>query len=384
MDTTIWHFTAADTLFFGAGKPMNAGESSWIDSQFPPNGFTLQGTVRTAILFHNNADIQAFLVGNPCLENGDSLSAEIGDATSLGRLDLIGPFFQLNDKLLLPVPLDLITNTQRESTLLKPAEQPVHCDLGKIRLPVSSVSGGYKINESAYLSLPDMAKLLKGESAGIEIIPQFSGEHNAKALADKEPKIGLARDNSTRNNLESMLFAIAPVRMRPNVGLQLQVKGIHANHIPNQTFLQKLGGEGKLANIQISQQHLAMPAPQLANTGQKIRFKLVLIQPALMPVAGWLPEGFVQISKQEYHCWNGVIDDCQFDIISACIGKPIKIGGWDLQKHQSKPHQAYIPAGSVYFCEADAVDQDKVEKLHNTKLGLNTQYGFGHVLVGLW
>jgi CRISPR-associated protein Cmr3 len=378
-----WQFTAADSLFFGSGKPMNAGESAWIDSQFPPTGLTLQGAIRTAVLYCNDADIDAFTKGLPCLnEHTISLQAEIGDATSMGKLELTGPFLHDNGELLFPVPLDLMSNALHYRALLKPTTKAISCDLGNIRLPTIEDKKGYKVLENRYVKHSDMAKLLNGETDGIKLIPLYTDNPDEKALADKEPKIGLARDNKTRNSVEGMLFAMAPVRLRKDVSLQLRVQGIEPEHLPQQTFLQKLGGEGKLASISVSNDDITMPAAQITQDGVTVRFKLVFTQPALMPVDGWLPEGFKQSAEKD--CWTGQLINCQVTIISACIGKPIKLGGWDLKQHSSKTHHAYIPAGSVYFCEAQAKDIEQIKQLHDKKLGDNSQYGFGHVLVGRW
>lgn len=384
MDSSIWQFHAMDSLFFGSGKPMNAGESSWIDSQFPPTGLTLQGAVRTAVLYYTNADIEAFKKGDDCLpNNGGSLRDEIGCANSLGKLDLTGPFFQRDQELLFPVPLDLMVNKSQRD-FLKPGK-PIHCDLGHIRLPAIANGGGYKTVENAYLSRADMAKLLRGEKDDISLFPLFADQPEDIALADKEPKVGLARNNQSRTHQDGMLFAIAPVRLRQNVSLVLQVQGISRKHTPQQRVMQRLGGEGKLANISVSPNILAVPnMPDLKVDGGKIRFKLVFTQPALMPEQRWLPKGFAKNQKDGVDLWTGSLKDCDLDIISACIGKPLKLGGWDLVKHESKPHKAYIPAGSVYFCEAAAQFKENIQQLHNSKLGKNTEYGFGHVLVGCW
>jgi len=382
MTIRTWQFNAADSLFFGAGKPMNAGESSWIDSQFPPTGLTLQGAIRTAVLYCTEADIDAFTHGKPCLPDGGGLKAEIGDATELGKLELTGPFLHDNGELLFPAPLDLMSNAQNQRALLKPATKPTACDLGNIRLP--AVDGkGYKVSENCYVNHQDMAKLLNGETDGIELIPLFADNPKDLALADKEPKIGLARDNKTRNYEEGMLFAIAPVRPRKDVSLLLRVQGIAPEHLPQQASLQKLGGEGKLAGIFVSDEDIKMPPPaRITPDGETVRFKLVFTQPALMPVDGWLPEGFALSAEKDR--WAGQLKACEVAIISACIGKPVKLGGWDLKARSSKTHQAYIPAGSVYFCEAQAKDREAILQLHDTKLGKNREYGFGHVLVGRW
>lgn len=378
MTKRTWQFNAADSLFFGAGKPMNAGESSWIDSQFPPTGLTLQGAIRTAVLYCTEADIDAFTHGKPCFPDGGGLKAEIGDATELGKLDLTGPFLHDNGELLFPAPLDLMSNDQGQHALLKPANEPTTCDLGNIRLP--AVDGkGYKVSENCYVNYNDMAKLLNGETDGIELIPLFTDDPDGKALADKEPKIGLARNNKTRKYEEGMLFAIAPVRPRKNVSLHLRVQGIAPEHLPQNTFLQRLGGEGKLACISVSEKDIKMPPARIMPDNEKVRFKLVFTQPALMPVDGWLPESFALSVEKDR--WIGQL---RFAILSACIGKPVKLGGWDLKTGSSKTHKAYIPAGSVYFCEAREKDRELILQLHNTKLGKNCEYGFGHVLVGRW
>lgn len=376
-----WHFAAADSMFFGSGKPMNAGESAWIDSHFPPNGLTLQGAVRTAVLYYTGADIDAFVNGRPCFSDGRGLQAEIGDANSLGRLELTGPFLSCNGETLFPAPLDLMRNAQRQYALLKPAEQAVSCDLGAIRLPTLK-ENGYKTVENYYIKHSDMIKLLADNSNGIEPIPLFTDDPNGESLADKEPKIGLARNNHTRNSVESMLFAIAPVRPRKGVNLSLRVQGIAPEHVPRQAFLQKLGGEGKLAGIRISDADIIMPDAQITVQGNKLRFKLVFTQPALMPVDGWLPDSFTPTAAKDG--WHGEMNGCPVFLVSACVGKAVKLGGWDLKNHCSKIHQAYIPAGSVYFFEARANDLERLKTLHDSKLGGNREYGFGHVLLGHW
>jgi len=388
MTIRTWQFNAADSLFFGAGKPMNAGESSWTDSQLPPTGLTLQGAIRTAVLYCTEADIKAFTQGDPCLKsdanlknNDVSLKSEIGDASSLGNLKLTGPFLHDNGELLFPAPLDLMSNAQNHRALLKPATKPTACDLGNIRLP--AVEGkGYKVSENCYINYHNMAKLLNGETDGIELIPLFTDNPDDKALADKEPKIGLARDNEKRKHVDGMLFAIAPVRPRKDVSLLLRVQGIAPEHLPQNTFLQRLGGEGKLASISVSDEDIKMPPDQITPDGETVRFKLVFTQPALMPVDGWLPEDFTLSVEKDR--WIGQLRFCKVAIISACIGKPVKLGGWDLKAGSSKIHQAYIPAGSVYFCEAQAKDREAILQLHDTKLGKHCKYGFGHVLVGRW
>lgn len=71
-------------------------------------------------------------------------------------------------------------------------------------------------------------------------------------------------------------------------------------------------------------------------------------------------------------------------IVSACVGKPQKIGGWNMAANAPRPLTCYIPAGSVYFCQAPEGEITNIKQMHRQKIGLKTEYGFGHVLIGIW
>lgn len=55
-----------------------------------------------------------------------------------------------------------------------------------------------------------------------------------------------------------------------------------------------------------------------------------------------------------------------------------------MQEWRPKPLRSFIPAGSVFFCEAEADQEEAVRTLHNSKIGQETEYGFGHILIGKW
>lgn len=384
-----WTFEALDTLFFRDGNPMNAGESGWLQSQFPPTGQTLQGAIRAAILDELGANIKAFQNGEICLENGESLKEEIGDASSIGNLNLTGPFLQKDEQLLLPAPLDLIKNSQDVFSLLVPADAPIECDMGLVRLPEPRKPGsGYKALDGNYLSHQTMEYLLNGDTDQIKpdhLIPLTADKpDDENALTDREPKIGLARNNQTRTNIEGMLFAIAPIRPRAGIKLILDVKGLKKGRLKCGQFAYKLGGEGKLAKISIPEQcqDMKFPSCVLNELAKTIQFKMILTTPGHMQNGGWLP--FDCESTENINGWLGGIKNCQLIIVSACIGKPLKIGGWDLKNHRSRPLQSFIPAGSVYFCEAKPDQIENIKALHNSKIGHLTEYGYGHILIGKW
>jgi len=71
-------------------------------------------------------------------------------------------------------------------------------------------------------------------------------------------------------------------------------------------------------------------------------------------------------------------------LVAACVGKPIHLGGFDLQEGQAKPMYRVIPAGSVFYYET----QNDVSEL-NQKQGLSlsdkqSEQGFGIAYFGTW
>ncbi|MDH3348452.1 MAG: hypothetical protein OEM02_10210 [Desulfobulbaceae bacterium] len=387
MGDSIWTFEAMDSLFFRDGKPMNAAESTWIESVFPPSGQTLQGAVRAAVLQYLGADIKAFQEGKPCLRDGSSLKEELGDHQTIGQLNLTGPFVCENGQPLFPAPFDVVRNEFGNHELLKPAPSPMESDLGPVRYPVAS-DMGFKPLAGSYVSAEMLRHFLNGKLEYVKpgcFSPLYAGEGGGGApLTDREPKVGLARDNASRINEEGMLFAIAPVRPRKGVSLALKISGLKSSYYPDEPFLQRLGGEGKMARIK-THGVLSVPKPgSLTVDNGRIRFKIVLTTPGRMPQDGWLPADFQKYQTSDYQVWRGREAGCSFDIISACLGKSLKIGGWDMAAKQSRPLINYVPAGSVYFCEANADQKEAILGLHNKKTGTCTQYGCGHMMIGTW
>lgn len=405
----LWRFEALDRLFFRDGRPFNAGETTWLDSQFPPTGQTLQGTVRTAVLVHLGADFEKFRLGQPCVSDGKgglrSLKDELGKDDSLGKLDLTGPFVCKNGQPLFPSPLDLVkTETGSYELLCVDEANPIKCDLGKVCLPRARVPG-VKTQEGRYLTAAAMVSYLAGDVKGVlapaskndtaaTLWPLFANDLEKPGLADREPKIGLEREDATRTAKEGMLYSIAFVRPRDDVSLGLVVSGLDLANTPAGRRVQALGGEGKLAGIEIvKDQPMAWPnMPALNAQNGWLRFKLVVTTPVLFADDGgsWLPEGFNEARSGDTIVYCGSLSSKagtrirDVRIVSACVGKPQKIGGWNMAANAPRPLTGYIPAGSVYFCQAPEGEITNIKQMHRQKIGLKTEYGFGHVLIGIW
>jgi len=395
MCDTMWTFEALDSLFFRDGRPMNAGESCWLESVFPPTGYTLQGAIRAAILDSVGADIKAFQEGKPCLWDGSSLNDEIGDGRNIGRLKLSGPFLGFKDTFLFPSPLDLVQ--QKESGklgLLKPGT-PALSDLASHPVKVPYIIGkGYKVVKEKYISRRVFESILNGEippSDSRVLVPLY-GENedlDTAALLFREYKVGLARDNATKQNKEGMLYVISKVRPTAELKICVKVSGVESGHQPgkDKLLLGKLGGEGKLALISVKEwkeEDVLPKAPSLQPVNGALRFKIVFTTSALMVEKGWLPKGFEECQSNGTAYWKGEVDSCKFSIISACIGKPVRICGWNLAERKPKALKFAIPAGSVYFCETSTEHGCDVLGLHGKHIGQETEYGFGHILIGKW
>lgn len=398
---TLWHFTPLDTLFFRDGRPFDAGETQAATSRFPPSGYTLQGAVRTALLRGQGVDPAAFARAAqgraPAEGQMGRLLAAIGNADGLGNLRLCGPFVTCNRELLFAAPLDLY-RAKDGLGRLQPGP-PVPCDLGAVRLP-TAVATGIKPLEGYWLPAGAMARLLAGalSLAPADLFPLFPPKGRPRdALAGEEYRIGLARDNQGRTARSGLLYSATRVRLREGVGLAVVVDGLDPGLLPAQTMVQQLGGEGRLAELAVVPapsgpgDPLWPTAPPLSPADGILRFRLILTTPALLhgeapgeDKPGWLPRGFTRTTAGGATVWRGELGGVRLTIVSGCISKAVRLGGWDLARGEPRPLEPLIPAGSVYFCEADSTQRDAVLRLHGAQIGQRTEYGFGHVLLGCW
>lgn len=397
MDRSLWTFRALDRLFFRDGRPMSQGEMSWVESQFPPTGRTLQGAIRTAVIRSQGESFDRFR------EKVSPLNPVLGDAGSLGALKLTGPFLSRGGELLFPAPLDLLRAKEGGFARLDvDLIAGVSCDLGQVCLP-RAPGPGFKTLGDRYITKVAMADYLAGDIGGLRepsgpkdgsgtVWRLYAENPDGPGLVDREQKIGLARDDGRRTADEGKLYSIAFCRPRTGVALSVLVEGLEDALHPPDSWVQPLGGEAKLAELEIQPVNgSVMPArPALQPVGDTVRFRIVFTTPALFSTDGtsWLPPGFSRESGNGPEVWSGTLKwqeyELKLEVVSACIGKPVKVGGWDLVNRKPRPLTCHLPAGSVLFCRAPAASLNQVEQLHDAKLGRGTEYGFGHTLIGTW
>lgn len=387
-----WLFEPLDTLFFRDGLSIDAGEGGYLESVFPPHPQTMQGVVRSAVILSHCKDPNIFGSGkcDTCGEDKTCLLPKtIGTPKEgkYGELDIYGPYLYKEGNRYFPAPLDLMREKEGDKRLfsLIPSKESVLCDLGNVRLPAKLKNNDNKSFDAVggWIREDALLRYLKDKK-----MPTKDELLAEKEVYEKEPKVGIAREYATHKVETGMLYSIVPLRFKKDVKIGLRVGGI-PQKIEFEAFATKIGGEGRICGLEIKNIGNSTDKLQLEN-GDRIR--LVLLQPADFG-GKWLPSDFSKkelSDKYKTTCWEGSIkgvNGVTLRLISACIGRQQKIGGYDMTKNTKKessvkPMKSYVPAGSVYFLEVinNSVSEIPVEG----KIGNNTAIGLGHYLLGRW
>lgn len=371
-----------DTWFFRDGRPYLMNESSQVDvrSLFPPSAHTVIGAMRASL-----ARAMGWNGRSRDRWSADIMSV-LGDGRkNLGKLRFRGPYIysEKHGGLLLPSPLNLIgkVSTDKFCKTCEPSrltpkawsfaslcpKDPVDCDLGEgVRLP--SAGGdikGLKTLGDYYLTVKDFEVLLAGgDLRDILSVRQ-------KALWDHEYWVGLKRNSLILTTEDRALFSKHHVRLAPGVSLMMLLEGPEG--LPELGSLLALGGENRMACARIMSEVPRFPAEEgqkLKVEGDKIRFTVIHLTPACLG-GSWPGPG-------------DHIPGVPGKVISACLERPLFLGGWDSVQGEPLPLQPYVPAGSTWFCEADSREKAAIELLHLTHIGEEVNCGFGQVAVGLW
>lgn len=375
-----------DAWFFRDGRPYHQGESGQADarSHFPPFAPTLVGLVRSSLAMSQGWD------GKGRWDH--SLNEILGDGfESLGRLQFSGPFVQRpidqgsgrGHQYLLPAPSHLLGFKAREESrnettwtpvgFLRPSEQTTLCDLGSIRLPVRDVqiqkSQTIQEPQDCWMTVEGYEIVLRGK------LPPSESVVHADNLWKAEPRVGLARDHETRLAEDGKLYSPHYVRLKDGVRLVTGVTGVPEGWLlPG---LVSFGGEGRMAYCDGDETPLPLPNVPVEIIRETRKFTATLLTPLSLPEES---SGYCQhpLPGTELPGLSGS------RIVSASVGKPLQIGGWNSLERKPLPLRAYLPAGSTWFCEADATAIDGILNGHGKYLGERTQYGFGQIALGLW
>lgn len=357
MVAELWEFSAVDTLFFRDGTPFNAGEGGQteINGLFPPYMNTLQGVIRTTLAYSRG------------WKPGEPLPKELGDSDHLGLLELQGPYLLKDGSPLFAAPA-LLLKTKNEHdgyVRLIPGEK-ITCDIGHVQLPMPEKNlQGLKPLTGEWLTRAGMEKVLSGG------VPERSQVFSENTLWHSESRVGIELNTATGTAMDGKLYSSTHVRLAPNISLGVVVSGVPEDWGEINNSIVPLGGEGRMANLAVANNKLAMPSPPTIKTVDGIaKFTVILITP-----------GCYQDTKQAIlEGPPGVPGKC----VSACIGKLEQVGGWDLKNKQPRPMQPLLPAGSTWFFQAEEELLPEIYALHGQCIGNKVEYGYGQILIGSW
>lgn len=404
-----------DTLFFRGGEPFNAGETLFIKSQFPPAPQVMQGFIRSFLLSLHGANWDDYAHGfcSACGTDQCPVLHKVGAAGSLSiSLGIRGPFIvRLKsgkcDSYLYPLPLDLACDNSGTLKALRPGK-PILSDIGLVRFTEANGAGlkllkGMWIDEDAlyrYLrndKIPELSSItcslatrendLQGHL--VEGYGQAGNNQGQRFIGYHEPYLGIAVDHKRGSVIEGLLYSVFHFRFYEAIE-ETYALAVALQDIPemltlaDEDYAYSLGGERRQVYVKITD-YRPFPAKGLAETIDRYsgNFRMMLLQPALFK-SGWLPDGFVKHSTDRGITWRGRLNGIECELVSASVGKPVSIGGWNIKAGVSRPLYSMVPAASVYYFITSAKGEQVVRALHNKNIGHYADLGYGHVIVGGW
>lgn len=350
-----------DTLFFRSARPMTMGVDTWGEVIFPPFPSTLYGAIRSFMIFQRGT-LKDFLKGK--------YKEDLGTPDEEGKLSLLGPLLLKDDQVLFPLPLDLVRSEEGNLVplKLKTVQMPFLSDY-KPRCVFVWDGKGIVKDASGFLTQKAFVNYLTGRA------DRFEGLEGRDVFLYEE-KIGIARERATLTSKEGHLYRIPLIRLKEGVGMLVKVEGVE--DIPSSGVLQ-LGGENKGAVFRALEDNPLREIEELSSELVGEVFKIYIATPAIFQ-KGWLPQWMDETNLQGE--WKGI----RLRLISASIGKPLRVGGWDLAKGRPKRMYKAVPPGSIYCFQVMGHlnnPQRLLDAFHLKNISdVNPKEGFGLSIMG--
>ncbi len=342
---------AIDTLFFRNGMPFKKGEETWAGSVFPPYPSVFYGALRT-VYFANHLDEL-------------NRANEENDPTAKLRLE--GIYYKIYGSLYFPLPFDCVSvkdskDNKAVKLNFKQKMFPGSFDLNYVLnydQNVENIPGG--ITSKSIFTM-----YLNGSLQECNI-----GKMDSYAVS--EYKVGIGIDKGFRSSKEGELYRLEWKRLT-NMSFVLNFSGLDTSAFKERGMI-KVGGEAKAAQYTRVNEDIKVTYPDFGN-GENL-FKVVLSTPAIFR-NGWIPQWLDKSTLQGNY--NGV----KVRLLTAAIGKPVYVGGFDIKKNRPKPMYRAVPAGSVYYFELlEGVMSSAVSAFHEKALSdIMSEQGFGISYVG--
>ena len=379
-------------VYFGDGRPNDAGEADFGSSRFPPSPRTIQGVVRTALLrsvedldLGATADRERIqrLVGPPDrLPAGWQISgpwpAEWQEGND-GEAHQVAPWF--------PCPGWLAV--ERSGAPAFRALHEVNADGGgsgaRLRMDVDAREvrgllhggGGFA---RRWLSPPDVLRVLRGE------VPREPAESLPPFVA-REPHTSLQLDPERRVAEEGMLYTLDYYRFRHDSGIMMRFEGMPPAPLDSSALISGVSSLGRknrvVRMLRVTSWDTAFQSvldgshiPQRVEEGD--RFFLWATTP--VGASDPLDPGIGNLAHE----------GARLELLSAAVGPREPIGGFSLVRQQGTVSRAYLPAGSAWLVAVTggtdaAARRALLVGIHDTCcLGDDSaerSFGFGHALV---
>jgi CRISPR-associated protein Cmr3 len=334
-----WYFIEpSDVLFFRDAKPFGAGDDHLATSIFPPNPRTVAGAFRSMILGQSNVDWDAFKHGAP---QAQEVIQQIGTPRGIqgSSFEIHGPFLAYRSsfgcELFTKLPNDAYLENERSKRFLsyEPKQNPPFDTSwpGSLGLHPLWPPGGARKDgpkETYWINSGSKAQYVRNLEFGAQL---------ESSIINYEPRVGNALDLKIRAADDQKLYQATFIRMESSFGFLVWLSD-DLSGVPETGYL-SLGGETKAAKFEKLDEAL----PYDFGLRQKdTKIKVVLMTPAYFS-GGWKPEN---------NDWASVLG-FPADLVSASLGKPLFLGGFDVANGKERAIHTFVPPGSVFYFEAE-------------------------------
>jgi CRISPR-associated protein Cmr3 len=347
-----------DTVFFRDAKPFSMAEETWADSIPLPYPSVVYGALRSAY-FAEDMDMFQKLHRERKLDSRDDPTTKLGIRRILLK--------DKNNNVYYPLPLDCLKKKDDR-------RNDVFLSMFVENKATSSLT------TEGRLEAFDRKKTHERVNDGIlnswEFIDYLNVEKakfNNLKLSDfieSEPKIGIARNKTTHASEERKLYRVGMQRLK-DIKIVAEFDGLD---IPEKGLL-KLGGEGKAAEYDQIEEIEPIEMPVIEDN----LFKIYLATPAIFD-KGWLPSWINEETLEGEITETGN----KVKLITAAIGKPLYVGGFDMKARRPKPMYRAVPQGSVYYFKIlSNGDRSNLESVHGNSISdKRKNEGFGICYIG--
>lgn len=357
---------AYDICSFRSSKPFSRGTEHFAESIFPPNPSTVYSALRTAIINEKNIGIDDFYENN--FDN--NILKEIGDRDKEGDLHIRGVSLY-NKGPYLPIPSDVLSNSGVCKVIKLYSSDMVFSHSPFRYVPFIDDTSYKKVN--GQFSVHDLNNYLCGNS-------NFSSVTEESDIISKDYRVGIGIDKFSSTVSEGLLYIAQAIEF--NEGWCIYIIIEKADYLESKGLL-RLGGGSRPFAYEINEKDYfsCIDKEKIMNIINRTRkFKVIFLSPAIMS-SGWKSR---DIDEENYMDINGI----KIKLISALIGRPHKIGGFDMVKKQPKPMYNLIPAGSIYYFQIENEIKPETinsifDRFHLKNFSdINKKQGFGLTVIG--